>query len=114
MEITRFRKGRSMDSFEFNKILGAVLCTLLGLQAVRLAAGALFSAEMPVHPGYEIAVPEHPSSEAPSPKAEPEEPIAALLAQASVERGEEATRKCTACHTFEKGGPNQIGPNLWG
>ena len=103
-----------MDSFELNKILGAVLGTLLGLQAVHLAAGALFAPETPRKPGFEIAVQEQPTTGAQTPKAEPEQPIETLLASASVPRGEEATKKCLSCHTFEKGGPNRIGPNLWG
>ena len=41
-------------------------------------------------------------------------PIATLLAKASVEKGQAAARQCQACHTFEKGGPNRVGPNLYG
>ena len=37
-----------------------------------------------------------------------------MLASASVEKGQQIAKQCTACHTFEKGGPNRIGPNLWG
>lgn len=40
--------------------------------------------------------------------------LAALLAQGSVEAGQRTAKRCTACHTFEKGGRNGIGPNLWG
>ena len=43
-----------------------------------------------------------------------EEPFPTLLASADLKRGENAAKKCVACHTFQKDGPNQIGPNLWG
>ena len=39
--------------------------------------------------------------------------LSALLANASAERGQKATRVCQACHSFEQGGPNKIGPDLW-
>jgi cytochrome c len=44
----------------------------------------------------------------------PSEPIEKLLQTASVEKGEAAAKKCGACHSFEKGGPNKVGPNLYG
>jgi cytochrome c len=103
----------AMDSFELNKILGAILGTCLITLALNITAGAIFSPEKPAKPGYEIAVQEAPAA---GEKAAPakEEPIAALLASASIERGQQAAKVCTTCHTFEKGGPNKVGPNLWG
>lgn len=41
------------------------------------------------------------------------EPIAAFLATADAAKGESLARACAACHTFEKGGAEGIGPNLW-
>ena len=102
-----------MDSFELNKILGAVLGTCLGVLALNIAAGAIFAPEKPTKPGYEIAVPESkPGGEAKP--AEPEVPIEQLLAKADVGRGESSAKKCAACHTFDKGGRPLVGPNLWG
>ena len=40
--------------------------------------------------------------------------IAALIAAASPDQGKQVARKCAACHSFEAGGPNKIGPNLAG
>lgn len=103
-----------MDSFELNKILGAVLATCLFILALNIGANALFSAPKPQKPGYAIAVPEVAAKGGAAPAPAPSEPIEKLLASASTERGEVAAKKCVACHTFDKNGPNRVGPNLWG
>jgi cytochrome c len=102
-----------MDSFEINKVLGAVLFTCLVMLALNIAAGAMFTPAKPAKPGYEVAVIEQPAEGKPE-AAAPPEPIEKLLASASAEKGEASAKKCIACHTFTKGGPNRVGPNLWG
>ncbi|TMJ03677.1 MAG: cytochrome c family protein [Alphaproteobacteria bacterium] len=101
-----------MDSFEINKILGALLFTCLCLLSLNIAAEAVFHPAKPAKPGFEVAATE--STAGPAAAKEPDEPIEKLLASATVEKGANAAKKCAACHTFGKGEPNRVGPNLYG
>jgi cytochrome c len=103
-----------MDSFELNKILGAVLGCCLVLLSLNITANAIFAPHKPAKPGYDIAVQEAAPAGKPGTPAAPEEPIAKLLASADMGRGETSAKKCAACHTFGKGEPNRVGPNLYG
>jgi len=101
-----------MNSFELNKILGAILGTCLAVLALNIAAGAIFSTEKPAKPGYAIAVKAEGGGE--KKEAAPKEtPLPERLAKASVDKGKSTAKQCEACHTLTKGGPNRVGPNLW-
>ena len=104
-----------MDSFELNKVMGAVLGTCLVLLSMNMAANAIFSSKAPEKPGFEIAVKESEGAAGgAAAAAAPSEPIEKLLQTASVEKGAAAAKKCAACRSFEKNGPNKVGPNLYG
>jgi len=103
-----------MDSFEINKILGAFLFTCLCLLALNIGAEAVFHPMKPAKPGFEVAVTEKSGGGGPAAKPEADQPITQLLASADVGKGESAAKKCAACHTFGKGEPNRVGPNLYG
>jgi cytochrome c len=102
-----------MNSFEINKILGALLGTCLVLVSMHIASGAIFTPETPAKPGYVIEV----KAEAPqggAPAAAAATPIATLLATASAERGANVAKQCQACHNFQEGAGAKIGPDLYG
>jgi cytochrome c len=102
-----------MDSFELNKIIGAVLGCCLALLSLNILAGSLFAAHPPAKPGYNIVVTEAPAG-GPAAPAAADEPLPKRLASADVARGEQSAKKCASCHTFDKNGRNLLGPNLRG
>ena len=105
-----------MSSFEWNKIIASVLTAMI----VAMAAGILASQivhprhlEQPVYlpPGAEAGAATaaaSPGEAGPGPEA-----IGPAMAKADPAKGQQLAKVCLQCHTFEKGGANKIGPNLW-
>lgn len=103
-----------MSEIEINKIVGAVLVSGLIIMTINVLVDETLREtrlEKPVYP-----VPARESVEAAVTEAEaaPELRLGALLAQADVEKGKKVAKKCKSCHDLKQGGPNKVGPNLWG
>jgi len=103
-----------MDSFEINKVLGGLLGTVFVVFSVGIVSDGLFASHAPEKPGFAIEAAE-PAEGAGggAPAAAEAKPIAELLASADATAGEAVFKKCQACHSGEKGGPNKVGPDLW-
>jgi cytochrome c len=103
-----------MDSFELNKIAGAVLAALLVVFSLRTFTDIAFKPHKLEKPAYLVATKEGPAASAAAATPAKKVTIAELLKAGNVEAGKDAFKKCAACHTPEKGGANRVGPNLYG
>ena len=102
-----------MDSFEINKILAAIIVTVLIVLGIGKFTDYLFYVEKPKQSAYKVELVASNSVEESSAK-QSDIDIKALLAMGDISHGEKVFKKCSACHTIAQGGKNKIGPALWG
>jgi cytochrome c len=105
-----------MDSFEWNKIAGAVLGSLIFIFVVRLVAEHVYEAEKPEKAAYVVegVVEEGATGGATTSAAEVIPDWGTVLPAADVNAGKAVSQRCLQCHTLDKGGANKIGPNIYG
>lgn len=104
---------RFMSGLELNKIAASVLLAgIIGI-ACGKAAEALYGHKETEKRGFKVEVAADTGAGGEAKKDEPID-IGTLLAEADVKAGEASAKKCVSCHSFEKGGPDKVGPNLWG
>ena len=107
---------KNMESFELNKIIGAVLLTALIIIGIGKFTDILFHVEKPKESAYKVEgleVASTTTSGQEAAKVVEAVDIKALLAMGDLAHGEKVFKKCTACHMIAAGGKNMIGPNLW-
>tara|TARA_B100000963_G_scaffold310349_1_gene286800 strand:- start:3522 stop:4064 length:543 start_codon:yes stop_codon:yes gene_type:complete len=105
-----------MDSFEINKIIAAILLTVLIIIGIGKFADVLFHTEKPKQSAYKIEGLEKAlsSDQTGEVKTEEKVDIKKLLAMGNLDHGQKIFKKCSACHMIASDGKNMIGPNLWG
>ena len=100
-----------MDSFEINKIIAAVVVIFVVIFGITKISDIIYYVEKPSKSAYKVEFAETDSTKT-SATVETVD-IAALLAMGSVDHGKKVFKKCSACHSINKGGRNNIGPALY-
>ena len=101
-----------MSSFEINKIMGSIFSIILVLLAIKNLSNALYIEDNTSH--HTTKTENNKNIEA-KVKLEPDTIIIDIeerLKTADLSAGKLYIKKCVACHSFDVGGPNKIGPNL--
>ena len=100
-----------MDSFEINKIIAAILVTVLLVLGIGKISDVIYFVEKPDVAGYKVEV--EVGTKLSQASAESQIDIKSLLALGSADDGEKVFKKCAACHSITANGKNNIGPKLW-
>lgn len=97
---------------KWNKIMGAALATAFVVIGVQQVTGAIYHTEAPEKMGYFVDAPEEAAGGAAEAVLPPD--WGTVLPTADLAAGEAAFARCQACHTYNAGGANGTGPNLYG
>ena len=101
-----------MDGFELNKIIAAILATVVVVFGINKVTDIIFTPDKPQQSAYKVEKIE-PTLASASNTGQAAVGIKELLAMGTVEHGEKVFKRCSACHMIAAGGKNMIGPNLW-
>jgi len=104
-------KKIKMDSFEVNKIIAAILVTVLLIFGIGKISDIIFHVEKPNIQGYKVEIKVNDSAD--QTKVKDQIDISTLLALGDVETGKKVYKKCAACHSITQHGGNKIGPKLY-
>jgi cytochrome c len=108
-----------MSAFEWNKIIASVLTAMIvamatGILATQIVHPVRLEKAAYLPPGAEGGAGAGETATAAAAAPAGPEPIAPLMDKADAAKGQKIVEVCKQCHTFDKGGANKIGPNLFG
>ena len=101
-----------MNGFELNKIIAAILATVVVVFGINKVTDIIFIPDKPQQSAYKVEKIE-PTLASAANTGQAAVGINELLAMGTVEHGEKVFKRCSACHMIAAGGKNMIGPNLW-
>jgi len=99
-----------MNSFEINKILAAIIITVLVVVVINKVSDLVFDVNDENVVAYKVEAPEGSIAQI---KSESTLDLSSLFANGDISHGEKVFKKCAACHSINKNGGNKIGPKLW-
>ena len=104
-----------MSSLEVNKILAAIIMAFLIVVIISYLGDLIVNIDSDKKEvAYKIDIPKSDSDHSETAKnLNITESISPFLMNASLEKGEKLFKKCGACHNYQKGSVNKVGPNLW-
>tara|TARA_B100000963_G_scaffold359493_1_gene386974 strand:- start:1283 stop:1828 length:546 start_codon:yes stop_codon:yes gene_type:complete len=105
-----------MDSFEINKIIASILLVALLIIGISKISNIIFKVDKLEKSAYRVELPDNDikqSDDNKNKQVEEKVDISALMAMADINHGEKVFKKCSACHSIQAGGGNNIGPALY-
>ena len=106
-----------MSGLEVNKILASIFVALIVVGLISILGDAIINGKNneQAENAYYIDISEMETSDVVTntQNEQVSEEIAMFLTSASFEKGEKLFKKCSACHSYQKGSANKVGPNLW-
>ena len=98
---------------QFNKVFAAVLIAGIIAMVGGLFAESIFAVPKLKQDAFPVAATDSAAAAAPVAEAKLE-PIGPLMAKANAANGANVAKVCAACHSFDAGGVNKVGPALFG
>ena len=103
-----------MGGYNFNRVATAVLLASFIVLVVSNVVDLIYIPDHGSTRGYSVDVPDMLSGNiGEETTGSPQASIADLMSMANAEKGKVVAKKCSACHTLNKGGGDRVGPNLW-
>ena len=106
-----------MSGLEVNKILASIFVAVIVVSLISILGDAFINEKnnQQVENAYYIDISEMKTNDVVTNTQNEEisEQISMFLTSASFEKGEKLFKKCSACHSYQKGNANKVGPNLW-